>query len=97
MKVANDAHPCLVALCFQQDRISDFASEFAHARTDNALPKRCRRRLALPWSRILLGRIVCTCIVVDPFPGVVFVSKLVVGIFAEYSTTSEVLPCCIHP
>jgi hypothetical protein len=97
VEVANDAHPCLVALCLQQDSIANFASELAHARTDNAPPQRDRRGLALPWGRILLGRLVCVCIIVDPFPGVVFVAKLIVGIFAEHSTTCKVLPCFVRP
>jgi hypothetical protein len=97
VEVANDAHPCLVALCLQQDSIANFAPELAHARTNDAPPQRCRRGLALPWCRILLGRLVCVCIIVDPFPGVVFVAKLIVGIFAEHSTTRKVLPCFVRP
>jgi hypothetical protein len=96
VEVADDAHPCLVALGLEQHGVSDLASELAHARTDDAPPQRCRRSLALPWGCILLGHIVCVCIIVDPFPGVVLVAKLVVGIFTEHSAACEVLPCFVR-
>jgi hypothetical protein len=99
VEVADDADPCLVALCLEQHGVSHFALEAAHARTDDALclGLGCGRSLPLPWRGSLLRlRIVDAILVVDPFPGVVFVAKLVVGVFAEYSAASEILSCLFY-
>jgi hypothetical protein len=89
VKVTDDAHPGLIALCLQQHRIADFASEPAHTRADDVPARGSRRRLSLPRSRILPRRVVG--VVVDPLPWMVFVAKLIVRVFAEYGAAREKL------